>query len=76
VIQNDELANATEISGPKQSLLPSSDVENNNKSLELPCIGLLPESIEECHSPNTEDIEIEVNFIRRNTLYFELEFYE
>ncbi|XP_025424263.1 eukaryotic translation initiation factor 4 gamma 3-like [Sipha flava] len=59
VIQNDELANATEISGPKQSLLPSSDVENNNKSLELPCIGLLPESIEECHSPNTEDIEIE-----------------
>lgn len=72
VLQNNELADAKKTTGPKKLLLPncSSDIEKNNKSRVLPCDSLVTESTEQCYSSENENIETEVNFIRRNMMYF------
>jgi hypothetical protein len=56
------------VESDKQTSLPISSNDNvkiNNKSLVLPCVQSMTKSTDNCHTSDVENIEIEVNFIRR-----------
>lgn len=59
---NNKSAIATVIDDPKKPLLPLSvsDVVKSRASLVSPCVGLVTESTNNCHS--SDDVNIEVDF--------------